>query len=318
MDDYTPSLVVGQVCPEVLRQQWRAAAAKWMGKRKRDTAGDDNMAKVYRKKTLQWLACLENVLSKITGAGLLQYQPQVPCSPASWPYLCIHADQGSDGFAGGFFLRYKLKLNCDFWPDPSHQWWRDIINSWTALGWGPWVRLMTVCFNLCHGPWEDGARYFQLQLSTSEYLQHQDPRSCPLFNALFQDLLQDFGMEDLQGCHDVEQTLWHRLSEHWTLKKKGAKVALCRFGAFIDACDSYLDAWTWMLIRIVYYGQQEHVFDADSLHAAYKDTQQAATATHAAAYASGESRTPLSKGTQENSKLRAACKNNIHVCSAAE
>lgn len=292
---------------KVVSSTWASSALTWLGKRKAAPgSAEERPRKLQRQKAQQWISALQSVLETSTGHGLLRYCPEKGNEVTTdLPFLSLHADAGSDGLAASFYLRYHMKLNIEFWADPSHQWWRDMINSWSKMGWSPWVRLMCVVLNLAHGPWEDGSRWWQLRLSTQEYLDEIEPTECPLFMRYFGDLIFELSMEDLQSCDDIYDLVWQRLREHWMMEKRGTKIALCRFASFIDAALSFKDSWTFSLIRLVYYGMATGMFDGTSL------SQKLGAKIKTGDLPSG--RQGVKHGDADQARLRVMCQSNVHL-----
>lgn len=293
---------------EQSQKVWQQTASRWLGKRRLVGASGTpaKRQKIHRKKSLQWLSVLDHMLHLTVGQGLLRYQAK-DGEPVSLdlPFLSVSSDSGSDAWAGHYFAQYKLRLNLSFSPDPSHQWWRDVQNSWSALGWGTWIRLLTVVYNLMHGPWEDGSRFFQLQASSAEFFAQQDPSLCPLVDHYLQELIEDLGCEGSAHDGNILSIVWEQMQSHWGNYRRGSKVAMCRFGAFLDASADHKSGWCLMLIRLIYYGMSEGMFDELSLSDALpKNIKQAGTVTQRGA---------VKRGDEATASIRAFCKNNLHL-----
>ena len=239
---------------------WHSTASKWLRKRQANPEAENPKRKLHRKAAHQWLACLDSIVQKWCGAGLSHWVPHPPVPPRHWPYLSIAADQGSDGFSAQFWLKYAFHGNIDFTADLSHGVWRDTEAVWSSLGLAPFVRLMVIVFNLAHGPWEEGVRWHQLQLAMNEYLDLGSYKSCPMFAHFLPALLRDFGMETSAQCGDADEQVWCRMKEHWALRRKGARVALCRYAGFVDAAERFDSGFHFILMQVLYLGLQEGFF----------------------------------------------------------
>ena len=199
-------------------------------------------------------------------------------SPRHWPYLSIAADQGSDGFSAQFWLKYAFHGNIDFTADLSHGVWRDTEAVWSSLGLAPFVRLMVIVFNLAHGPWEEGVRWHQLQLAMNEYMDLGSYKTCPMFAHFLPALLRDFGMETSAQCSDADEQVWCRVKEHWAMRRKGARVALCRYAGFVDAAERFDSGFHFILMQVLYLGLQEGFFTTSTLKDAVKCQEDMASA----------------------------------------
>lgn len=118
----------------------------------------------------------------------------------------------------------------------------------------PLVLLMLICFNLPHGPDKDeGMRFTQLQDSLEHLFRTMAPGACPLFESLAPAMLQDLGsaVPLLPGASPGE-SLWAFLGDKAKFPRKGYKVNLCRFMAFIREAASFLPEWSVWRFRAEY------------------------------------------------------------------
>lgn len=300
------------VKPEQLRphEQWQAQALRWLGKRKADQSGEvsaPKKRKVHRKKTYLWLRAVDSILQRCTGRSLMAWAPHPPLAPLSWPHLSIAADQGSDALAGQYWMKMQCLANVTYWPDISHGVQRDLELTWKDLRLTSLVRLVTVVMNISHGPFDDGARFHQLAASTSEYLRTKGPDECPLFKQYILHLASDLGLESAVGTAGLEERIWAELQAHWSLQRRNPKVALCRFGAFIQHVSEFDSNWHFMLIQVLHYCMQEGLFDPDTARLDLKEAAKESGGN------GSEQRTTMKSHQDPVARLRASCRGNLHV-----
>lgn len=100
------------------KESHTAKARRWL-KRGRDEASAPWQRQVFRKKSFQWAACLDNALRMGAGISLSQYhmlEERRPEDPFSWPWLGVVADQGSDGACPLAWLLRGAPCNVEpFW-----------------------------------------------------------------------------------------------------------------------------------------------------------------------------------------------------------
>jgi hypothetical protein len=297
-------------------EKWKLHAQRFLNKR--SFPGDDDRSqrpkKLHRKKAYQWLLCLDSITTKVTGKSLSHWVPKDGQDPATWPYLSISGDQGSDGFSACHWLKYGYKANIEFLADPSHAVWNDVQLTWGQLKLTSFVRLMTIVYNLAHGPWQDGARFWQLKEATDEYFEVMSPGTCPLFQHLMPGLLVDFGLAHRQGEEDIEQLLWEEMKQHWSLRQKGTKVALCRFGNFVQAAADFDGAWNFMLLQILYYGMMTDMFDASTFrHLSQVQECAGSSSSSSSSAAKPDGRNAVPRGNDEVNKLRQLITSNLQL-----
>jgi hypothetical protein len=176
--------------------------------------------KRYRAKTLEWLMCLNNALAGTTGYNMEAWR-QSPLagplpSPERWPTLVLNVDQGSDGYAAQWFLRYGADLCVLFLRDDSHRKWNNARLALHDAGvWGV-VTLTCAALNGDHAPWEEARWFAAGREAIVTYMALTTPRECPLFCSLWRRLLRDRGQEDQMGREELEQEIWAALPEAWT------------------------------------------------------------------------------------------------------
>ena len=296
------------------RADWAKKARSWCEMRglKEHDGLDDDEGPVMKKRKASFNLGLavDGILQKVTGVGFDHFK--VPdeesqrLPPEKWPYLSLAMDQASDNMSLSFFLRYKMMVNLDCWWDMSHGVWRDVDLTVGDLGLRPFVRMATIGLNLGHGPWEDGSRYHQLQESMNEFFGLASPED-PLFTSLLPKLAADVGFQDRATEAGIEIEIWNHLKDLWGERKKGEKVALCRFGKFSEVAQTKDHLFHFSLLKSLYLGMQEDMFDAQTFRAAIEKKKLAEKRDGV------EEGSAVKRGNDCVNALRAACKNNVHT-----
>lgn len=194
---------------EECKSEWVNRARDWLRKRRREETEEAVVKppKKQRKKAAAWLACADQVLAKSCGTGLDFYRV-APASiltedPWLWAHLTITPDQGPDGLAALYYLRYGQSMNVDVIYDLNHGVWRDQDLATKEIGQTSWTHLMVVCYNLLHSPWGSEARFCALREATEEYMRTADER-CPLYRLVVCVCVWWWGF----GAHIVVRSTW--------------------------------------------------------------------------------------------------------------
>lgn len=294
------------------KEAWVASARRWLRKRKGDeTKGSKGPPKKFRKKAYHWLVSLNSSLATVAGKSLTAFKVDKDESkrppPEEWPYLMISADQGPDGVCASFFARYHQFMNVDFFWDPSHGHQRDILASIGQVGLSAWMHLMTVVYNLGHGPWDSHARFSQLSESTSTYIENHVQR-CPIFNHYKYHIAQDFGMTDEPGAQVSDDDIISAMRQHWTTKRKGAKVHLCRFGDFINKAAEADKYHHFFLLRCLHLGLDEGMFGEAVLEVLRRPQK-----LNTPDLDKQEAKIEVARSNDAHQSIRSLAKNNIAV-----
>lgn len=299
---------------EAAGKRWTRTALSWVRKRKRDPdveKDNDLQPKTKRRCSFQVGLCADSVLKKFCGAGLSRFlvdkDPLKRAPVWEWPFVSFAMDQGSDNVCLSMFLRNGALLNCDFFWDISHGVWRDVDLTVGAVSLKPFVRLATIGLNLVFGPWEDGSRYWQMVQGMEELFTISDGRSDPLFLSMLPQLMRDLDIEDRIGEEHIEQTVWDMLKQMWMERKKGERVALCRFAKFTDVAEAKDKQFHFLLLQALYVGLQEGMFSAESF------AEVMASAKGGAGAEDADKRSAVRRGNDAVNRLRGACKNNLHT-----
>eukprot|EP00971_Amphidinium_carterae_P224020 4445243-Amphidinium_carterae.1 len=233
-------------------RKFAQSSAAWLKKRKAEKDTHKGPVKVQRKATYQWLRAVNHMTEIVTGESLMRFQPVPALNPRSWPCLSIAADHGSDATAAYYFMVNKLKMNVELWPDSSHQWQRDIINSWNGLKWKGWTQCMVAVLNFQHGPWEGASRYHELQATSHELFTCLKSESHPFLVKYQSEILQELDMDNVETEEGLHSRIVEVLEEHPSLRHRGTKTAMCRFANFVDSCRCINKCWTFYLLRLLF------------------------------------------------------------------
>lgn len=254
------------------RGSWRMRAQGFLRKRLAQDAAvkEQRPAKRHRTKARAWVTTLNNIVLSTRGRTLNWFRQDPDTTMRSkevqdWPYLGICPDQGSDGMAAAFFLKYHAHLNCEVWHDPSHGTWRDQEQAVRGVGLQGFCYLVCVLLNLQHGPWESQARYRQLSEAGAEYLEHLAPE-CPLLRSFAPSLVREYDLSEHEQDDDILARIIDCMKTDFNMQYKGTQVKMCRFANWVDRSSEFLGSYSAFLLRLLYVGLTEGHFTNDSLH----------------------------------------------------
>ena len=207
----------------------------------------------YRRKALKWLLALERML-RLYGVSFKQFLQPVDKAlrehPSTWPTLSLCLDQGSDGWAGLRYLLHGMPCCIYYTVDASHRCWNDVqlgirdCNLWSI------VNILTIVFNIDHGPWSDARWYQQGRECVRAYIKSVDRHRCPLWQSLYDRICEDTGDTCRMAEEGFEKLMWEKLEDAWT--KQADKVSMTRWFAWIDACDNFLGVWHSRLVTLLF------------------------------------------------------------------
>jgi hypothetical protein len=203
------------------RATWRARALQLLQKRGAAEVGEGAEAEGkrkrarYRTKAYEWLLALDNALRISVGEGLVRYRmpdPAAGVDPLKWPRLSLAPDQGTDGMAAVHYLMYSKGINIDMTPDTSHGMWRDVQLSIKRAGHWSLLLLVTACFNIFHGPFEEDRFWHTVKDAVAEYFLVADPHSCPIFQYYLPLILDDRDEAERLTEEGIENAMWEAAS----------------------------------------------------------------------------------------------------------
>eukprot|EP00971_Amphidinium_carterae_P113959 2258104-Amphidinium_carterae.1 len=223
----------------------------WLAKRKtHEVAG--RVKDLPRKSAYKWLRATEHVLQMYGHSGWRSFVPLPVELAGKWPYISVALDQGSDGVSAMNYLLHAVRINGDLIPDPSHQFQRDLQNSWSSMGWSTWLRLLVVPLNLMHGPWDGGARYHEYMEAGQDLADALERGENPFLEVYRTELQQELGLGRGPLDHGSGSELVSRLVDRIKSQRRGNKVAMCRFGALVDALEGLVQNWTVYLLQTLH------------------------------------------------------------------
>lgn len=136
-----------------------------------------------------------------------------------------------DGVAAFFYLSRHLQYNVDLAVDGSHGANNDLWLFLGAIGAKQLCLMLLISFNIPHGPWSEDARFSQCATAFSSLLEEQDAASCPLFQNMLPQMLNESAAKDLAG-DDTAQNLWSYLMSENPFMRTNSKLVKSRFMAF--------------------------------------------------------------------------------------
>eukprot|EP00971_Amphidinium_carterae_P350789 6491738-Amphidinium_carterae.4 len=287
-----------------LRQNFSLMQRSWLGKRKLQETDMCEQNRGTRKAAFKWLKGTEHILRLYGHDGWNAFLPR-PCLPGGkWPYIAVSLDQGSDGFAAMHFLLHKVGVNADMVPDPSHQWHRDVQNTWSALGWGSWTRLLVIPINLFHGPFTAGARYHEFREASAEMIELMRMGDNSFVLEYAKELKSELGLSGGPLQAGEQEQIVEGIAERLAHQRRGSRVAHCRFGSLLDSLDHLCQNWTVFLLQTL------HVMSDDKFK--LKDLQ--------SMFAKSREKTPETDArastTDEVKKMRDLCSSNVAITCA--
>ena len=236
---------------EEQRQAFQSLQSHWQQRRQVGEAGSRPKPKP-RKSAFAWLCALDNMLWQTSRRSLADFKPGEDGSVRDLPLLSVSADQGSDGNAAVYYLLHKLMQNVCWFPDHSHDYQRDVQNSWQSLQWGAWTKLMVVVMNLCHGPFGGGSRHKELQASTEKMFEVLGQGHHSLLALHSEAICDEIGDREAFGSADCDSKILSSWKDDVSRLYRGPKVAMCRFASFIDAAQDLARRWTFYKFRLLF------------------------------------------------------------------
>ena len=172
------------------------------------------------------------------------------------------------------------------------------------------VNLLTIVFNLDHGPYRDARWYQSGKEAVWTYVSLTDRERCPLWLQLREWILGDKGSMGHAYGEEREKELWLGLKEAWG--RMTQKVAMARWFGWQDAASQFLPQWHSRLLTMLFLAmslgivsRKKHGMPSDCLHT---------LATEAAAQEPGSSST--SRDGSALARLRRSCTNSLDLVCA--
>ena len=232
---------------------WKRAARSFLSGRKRvGIAASDKAPKKHRLKALQWLVATNNMLAVTTGQSYDDFRlcenEAERGDPSGWKTLTLLIDQGSDGWAAGWFLKF-CRVCVNILRDPSHRMWNNCKLALVDAGLWPFVQILCIVIGADCGPWDDAAWFQKGKEAVELYLQLAEPGDCPLFAELIGFMLRDRQEEHRQGEAGIAEEIWESLKEVW--QKKNARVPTTRWFGIVNSSRDFLKHWHRRLLVIM-------------------------------------------------------------------
>ena len=208
--------------------------------------------KFYRRATKNLLRHIDNQFRHSTPVGGLKFfLPDYEDGKwreeawATWPFILMALDQGSDNLSAVHALERHYGLNLDAIFDFAHGANRD---TQTALGTAhlkAFWQCMCVSFNMPHGPNQDKIWADTLCEVTDHLRQNHQPQNTPLYLAEVPDIIEQLRAAgvDLNPDLDPEQAVWEFIFEE-AFRKYGNRVTSARFQGSIAAAQKSIEFWS--------------------------------------------------------------------------
>eukprot|EP00971_Amphidinium_carterae_P352734 6492718-Amphidinium_carterae.4 len=161
---------------------------------------------------------------------------------------------------------------------------------------------MVVCMNLMHGPFTGAARYDEFREASYELLDLLETGEQPFMKVYEKELCEEMCLTSELGQDGLHDALLSAFRDHPSMHRKNNRVAMCRFGAFVDALSDLVPAWCLYLLRCLHvlgdikFGRKDMIQKIQESNMA--DRQ-------------GESKPSTSEG-----KLRDTCTSNVMLTAA--
>ena len=240
----------GESAAKIAHGDWYdAAKAQYQGLTGDSKKDRPKAPKRFRTKAFKWLLCLDYMLEQL-GVPLSQFAlpPLQECLP-NQPAITISLDQGSDGWCACNFLAGKLFCILIL-PDPSHRCWNDCRLALQDAGVWSAVHLLTICFNLDHGPWADARWYQECVEAVHLYTTLTEPSECPAWQTLYHLIAAESGDSIRMGEDGFEKELFNSLPMAYN--RMSQKVAMARWFGWVDTAASMLKVWHRKLLVLLF------------------------------------------------------------------
>ena len=147
-------------------------------------------------------------------------------------------------------------------------------------------------------------------------------KRCPFLESLIPAILRDLGKEDMLTDPAAHNYVWGKFKDMWLRHKKGGKVGMGRFMAFLKVSEPHDPIWHLNLAALVYLGHQVgfiHEGPNSKLEKfrqamAKRASQADAAAKPDAAEGDGKQKVKMKEGNDAVKRLKVACSNTLHLC----
>lgn len=135
---------------------------------------------------------------------------EVEKSAIDRPLLVMTIDQGSQMFAGQFFLQHKVAVRLVVFPDPHHRTWNDALLGVAGAGLRYLLYEMLVCLNMPFGPWGSCVWWTELCEAWDSFLASSSGSQDDLFMSVYKHIASDLGQD---WSHQGRDSAFTGLSE---------------------------------------------------------------------------------------------------------
>lgn len=262
----------GQLFSKEEDEDWRARVAIFLSN-DRPAASARELAKQTKKvlerpraASLDFILCLNNALRQQLGMTLKSFdvgelleackveggKVVFPCGTklanGILPMLTISADQASDQCCPFSFMRNKLCLNFEKFPDLAHMSNNSTLNAAIRSGFHSTVRLSISIFNVRYGPRNNGA--FQRALETAAAdISANIACDDPLVRLFWGQVCRDRRWQAQDEVREASCAAWLRsLCASRAANTKGPQAGTSRRYSYIHTLTYWDEYWTETLI----------------------------------------------------------------------
>lgn len=160
------------------------------------------------------------------------------------PMITFAADQASDQCCPFAFMKHKLKLNMEQFPDMAHMSNNSTLNAAIKAGFHSTLRLSISIFNVRHGPRKNGA--FQRELETAA-ADISNNLACddPLVRVFWGPVCADRRWEAQDEVGEASCSAWLRtLCASRSASAKGPQAGTSRWYSYIHALAFWDEYWS--------------------------------------------------------------------------
>lgn len=247
---------------------------------------------------------------------------EVPKLASAPKQLHIVLDRGPCSWPSLFWLYGHLGLDGTFWADPNHLVWTSTQAALKESGyWCTFVEISLLC-SVKTGPWEGCAFLSVLREASEEYFTLVPEGSDELMRFFEAPLSVELGVASpgRLGSEDGFRHLRRKVQDRLEGMRQGSRVKLARWFSYFDCAAELEKEWSLHLFILLYIGLRSgwwaSLAETPLMKRVDIGSEQApAMEEQSACVASSSAQPPRTvKGSNEElKKLRAACKNQLHV-----
>lgn len=231
------------------------------------------------------------------------------------PMLVVSCDEGGCFWPNSWFLTGFAQMRGIWLRDPYHRSWNDWKLAVDHSGWKAVKLQGCLIMNLRHGPWLS-ASWFQQLVEGMEFELCGSGLHDGLFNALYSSIVADHGLDtdaDVGSSEHIAMSR-RRVAGSDIFRNKGEKVAMRSFYKWVTSMKTFLVHWHEMLLSLLVLGMSAGWFKSGPIP--FLDNTALAAALVPDNISEQADQAPSAAGCNDDktlAKLRAACKNGMHV-----